>query len=196
MRCEATRYQSSKPLIRSTELIYTPESLLNLISEGKVVKYLSERELNSPEGVGFDLRVSKVSVLTGDGGSLKCETRRTPDVIDLSANNKGCYNLKPGEIYLVSTIEEFDLPDDLAALFYPRSTLFRSGVSFASSVLPPGYIGPMTFSLTNNYTKNFELEIGARFAHVVFHSVTGDVGRYKGQWQGGRVSQPKDEEQI
>lgn len=177
-------------------MIYTPDSLLNLINEGKVVKHLSERELNTPEGVGFDLRVSNVSVLTGGGGSLRCETRRTPEVIDLNINSNGCYYLKPGEIYLVSTIEEFDLPDDLAALFYPRSTLFRSGINFESSVLPPGYVGPMTFSLINNYKESFEIEKGARFAHVVFHAVTGDVGRYKGQWQGGRVSQPKDEDQI
>lgn len=177
-------------------MIYTPDLLLNLIKEGKVVKYLSERELESPEGVGFDLRVSSVSLLSGSGGSLKRETRRTPDVIDLRTNSDGCFYLQPGEIYLVSTIEEFDLPDDLAATFYPRSSLFRSGISFASSVLPPGYVGPMTFSLTNNYKNNFELEKGARFAHVVFHAVTGDVARYKGQWQGGRISQPEDEEQI
>jgi deoxycytidine triphosphate deaminase len=177
-------------------LIHTPESLSHLINDGKVIKYLSERELNSPEGVGFDLRVSKVSVLTGGGGSLKCDTRRTPEIVNLNANDDGCYVLRKGEVYLVSTMEEFDLPDDLAAFFYPRSTLFRSGVNLASSVLPPGYVGPMTFSLTNHYKKSFELEKGARFAHVVFHSVTGRVGRYKGQWQGGRVSQPNDEEQF
>ncbi len=177
-------------------MIHSPESLFQLINEGKVVKNLSERDLNFPEGVGFDLRVSKVSMLAGGGGSLKCDTRRTPEVVELCANDEGCYILKKGEIYLISTLEEFDLPDNLAAFFYPRSTLFRSGVFLASSVLPPGYVGPMTFSLINNFHESFELEKGARFAHVVFHAVTGKIGRYKGQWQGGRVSQPKDEEQF
>ncbi|MDF5847352.1 hypothetical protein P4M26_20090 [Pseudomonas aeruginosa] len=80
--------------------------------------------------------------------------------------------------------------------FFPRSTLFRSGITFSSSVLPPGYVGPMTFALTNNHSEAFEIQIGARFAHVIFQAVSGDIGRYKGQWQGGRVSQPKDEGQI
>lgn len=177
-------------------MIYTPRSLLDLINEGKIVQNLSNRELNSPEGIGFDLRVGKVSLLVGSRGSLKGETRRTPDTVELMENGEGCYWLEPGEVYLVSTIEEFDLPNNLSALFYPRSTLFRSGIGFGSSVLPPGYTGTMTFSLVNNYKKSFEIEKGARFAHVVFHSVLGEVNLYKGQWQGGRVSQPKNEGQI
>lgn len=54
----------------------------------------------------------------------------------------------------------------------------------------------MTFALTNHHNHSFEMEIGARFAHVVFHSVSGDVGLYRGQWQGGRISQPNDEGQV
>jgi len=177
-------------------MIFTPHALLDSINSGRVIKFLSERERESPEGVGFDLRLSKVSVLDGPGGSLKCETRRTPGINDVDLQDNGCYLLKPGKIYLVSTIEEFDLPNDMAALFYPRSTLFRSGVLFSSSVLPPGYVGPMTFSLINKYSEDFEIERGARFAHVVFHSTQGAVLGYRGQWQGGRISQPKDEGQI
>lgn len=124
------------------------------------------------------------------------DTRRTPESVVLSTDDDECYNLIPGEVYLVTTIEEFDLPDNLCAVFYPRSTLFRSGINFSSSVLPPGYVGPMTFSITNNYKSSFKIQKGARFSHVVFHATTGDVGQYKGQWQGGRISQPEDESQI
>lgn len=177
-------------------MIVSPKSLLTLITQGKIIQNLSGRELSSPEGVGFDLTVAKVFVLEKGSGSLRRDTRRTPNATELTYDCDGLFLLKPREIYLVSTVENFDLPANLAALFYPRSTLFRSGVSFDSSVLPPGYSGPMTFALTNNFSEDFELQQGARFAHVIFTAVTGDVRNYEGQWQHGRVSQPNNEEQL
>lgn len=177
-------------------MIITPKTLLEMIHDGKIIKNLSNRELNSPEGVGFDLCLDKIAILEAGSGSLKIDTRRTPKVKNINPDTTNCFQLKPNKSYLATTIEEFELPNELAAVFYPRSTLFRSGIIFGSSVLPPGYIGPMTFTLTNNYHEKFEIEKGARFAHVVFHSVSGDVGLYKGQWQGGRISQPDDEGQI
>jgi dUTP pyrophosphatase len=161
-----------------------------------ILKNLSDRELINPEGVGFDLRLASISEIGMGSGRLGELTRRTPSSEPVIVSKEGIILLKPGRTYLAVTIEEFDLPTDLAAVFYPRSTLFRSGVTFHSSVLPPGYIGPMTFGITNLHHQDFEIEIGARFAHVVFHSVVGDVGLYRGQWQGGRVSQPNEEEQV
>ncbi|WP_080271468.1 dCTP deaminase domain-containing protein [Pseudomonas syringae] len=177
-------------------MILSPKSMLTLIAQGKIIQNLSDRELSAPEGVGFDLTVAKVFILGQGSGSLRLDTRRTPSTTEVIHDSNGCFWLKPKEIYLVSTVEHFDLPTNLAALFYPRSTLFRSGISFDSSVLPPGYSGPMTFALMNNFVKDFELQQGARFAHVIFTSVSGDVRSYEGQWQYGRVSQPDNEEQL
>lgn len=177
-------------------MIYSPHSLLKLVRDGKLIKHLAHRELTTPEGVGFDLRLAGLSRLTVGGGSLRESTRRTPASEVVLADPDDCFVMEPGKTYLASTMEEFDLPEDLAAFFFPRSTLFRSGITFSSSVLPPGYVGPMTFALTNHHSEAFEIQIGARFAHVIFQAVSGDIGRYKGQWQGGRVSQPKDEGQI
>lgn len=175
-------------------MIYSPAALMQEISEGKIIRNLSQRELIQPEGVGFDLRLKNLAEICHGSGSLLVDTRRTPTSSVVEANCD-IYLLQPGKCYLATTIEEFDLPNTLAAVFFPRSTLFRSGVSFHSSVLPPGYVGPMTFSLINHHTEPFEIEKGSRFAHAVFQSVQGDVAAYKGQWQGGRVSQPKNERQ-
>lgn len=177
-------------------MIFSPHSLLDLIRIGKIVRNLSDRELLTPEGFGFDLRLASLSAVGNGSGSLRVTTRRTPPDDPIKENEDNCWLLYPGKTYLASTVEEFELPPDLAATFFPRSTLFRSGVAFHSSVLPPGYVGPMTFALTNHHHQPFEIELGARFAHVVFHSVSGDVGLYKGQWQGGRISQPNDEGQV
>lgn len=177
-------------------MILSPKSLLPLISKGKLITNLAERELLIPEGVGFDLTLSKLSCLKGVGGKLGVQSRRTPTHEIIEPDNELVYTLNPNQSYLATTCEEFDLPNEMAAIFSPRSTLFRSGIVFQSSVLPTGYIGAMTFLLTNQTELSFEIEEKARFAHVIFLEVSGEVNQYQGQWQGGRISQPTDEKQI
>jgi hypothetical protein len=38
--------------------------------------------------------------------------------------------------------------------------------------------------------------MGARFAHILFHEIKGVGSKYRGQWQGGRVSATKREKQV
>lgn len=177
-------------------MIVSPLDLLPEIRAGRVILNLGDRDLNNPEGVGFDLRLNSLLRIRGGTGSLRVETRRTPATEDAVPDSDGLFNLQPGASYLASTCETFDLPDGLAAQFFPRSTLFRSGVIFQSSILPPGYIGPMTFAIYNSTEAAFELQRGARFAHAVFLLVSSTATKYRGQWQGGRISQPDDERQI
>ena len=179
-------------------MIVSAYRLLEEIKLGRIIKNLDARELNSPEGVGFDLRIGTISSISGMG-ALGIETRRTGSatpVATVNGNGNVYVRLEAGKTYLATTIEEFDLPEGLVGMFYPRSTLFRSGVVFQSSILPYGYCGPMTFALTATNPEGFELQLGARFAHVILMEVSGPAGAYKGQWQGGRIAQPEDEEQI
>ena len=194
-RLSKRRWTPLSPPFARDILIYSPTTLLQEISAGRIIKNLSDRELHNPEGVGFDLCLASLSQLEQGSGSLRLSTRRTPSSVQLEPVDN-CFLLLPGHVYLATTVEEFSLPPSLAATFYPRSTLFRSGVSFHSSVLPPGYVGHMTFGLINNHSSPFQIELGSRFAHVVFQPVSGGVDGYRGQWQGGRVSQPEDEDQI
>lgn len=177
-------------------MIVSPLDLLNAIRAGKILQDLGERDLTSPEGIGFDLRLRSLVALSGGTGSLRVDTRRTPSTEPVNPIPEQLLYLQPGTNYLACTQETFDLPDGIAAQFFPRSTLFRSGIFFQSSILPPGYVGPMTFALYNSSTQVFEIEIGARFAHVVFMEVSSGGNKYRGQWQGGRISQPKDEKQV
>jgi len=177
-------------------MINSPFSLIKEIQDNNIIEGLSEREMHNPEGVGFDLCLSKIAVLESGSGSLRVDTRRTPPSREIAVSEDQVYSLEPGQIYLATTQEVFNLPPSYAATFYPRSTLFRSGVIFQSSVCPPGYKGPLTFSLLNMHKEVFYIQQSARFAHAVIFSVGGDVGEYRGQWQGGRRSQSEDERQI
>lgn len=179
-------------------MILGPKILLKLVKEEKLVEGLSERELTNPEGAGFDLRLGEVFEISGE--AFLGEThRKTPDirsVIAFKEGKKQSVKIKPGDFFLVKTIEKINLPIDLSAVILPRTTTFRSGLFMRTGPIQPGYQGELTFGLKNEGPITVEIEMGARFAHVIFHEIRGGGSRYRGQWQGGRVSATKREKQV
>lgn len=180
-------------------MIIGPKKLLGLVRKTKLVENLSERELTNPEGAGFDVRVKKLYRLEKSKSFLGVSDRKTPDIKEIKEQKKGkisFYRIKPGEYVLAETIETVNLPHNITAHPYSRSTLFRSGVSFFSNQVAPGYQGPLIFGLKNEGTVPLDLEKGARFAHVQFAFVDGGGSKYRGQWQSGRVAATKKERQV
>ncbi len=179
-------------------MILGPKILLKLVKEEKLVEGLSERELTNPEGAGFDLRLGEVFRISGE--AFLGEThRKTPDIesiIIYKEGKKQSVKIKPGDFFLVKTIEKINLPIDLSAVILPRTTTFRSGLFMRTGPIQPGYQGELTFGLKNEGPIMVEIEMGARFAHVIFHEIKGGGSRYRGQWQGGRVTTRKREKQI
>lgn len=178
--------------------VLSPLGLLSRIERGDIIRHISERELSNPEGGGFDLRLREVYAITGPG-NLGIEDRSTSST-ELVAS----YETAPGEsfsfrarqFYLVTTVEEVSLDQDMIAIVHPRSTLLRSGVSLITAVTAPGYEGKLTFGLHVIGSFPFTVELGARFAHINFLQLDQPANEYRGQWQGGRVSAPKPETQV
>ena len=179
-------------------MILGPKELLKLVKKIKLVENLSDRELTNPEGAGFDLRLGEVYKISGK--AFLGEThRKTADIklvqkFELGKQNK--IKIKPGDFFLVKTIESLNLPQNLTANFKPRTTTFRSGLFLRSGNVAPGYSGPVTFALKNEGPITVELEMGARIVHVQFEEVKGGGSLYRGQWQGGRVTTTKKEKQV
>lgn len=179
-------------------MILGPQLLLKLVKEHNLVENLAERELNNPEGAGFDLRLGAVYKIKGKG-FLGVTERQTPDDILVSKYEEGKKNkivFKPGDFYLVQTIELFNMPENLTANFKPRTTTFRSGLFLRTGNVAPGYKGQVSFGMTNEGPCEVTIEMGARFVHVQFEEVKGGGSMYRGQWQGGRVSAKKREKQV
>jgi len=172
------------------------KKLLELVKREKLVENLSERELKNPEGAGFDLRIGELYHVIGEG-FLGVEERETPE-IKLLAKHKGEKKviLKPKTYYLMKTVEKLNMPENLLAIFTPRSTLYRSGIYIFGGQTAPGYQGELTTGIYNFRDENFELEMGSRVIHIMFFEVKGKTNLYRGQWQGGRVSTKKKEKQI
>lgn len=179
-------------------MILGPKKLLELVKNKKLVEGLSERELINPEGAGFDLRLGEVYKISGT--AFLGETERKTPTIKLvkkySKDVKKSLILKPGDFYLVTTIESFNLPNNITANFKPRSTTFRSGLFLRTGNVAPGYKGPVTFGLKNEGKVTVKIEMGARFVHAQFEEVRGGGSMYRGQWQGGRITTKKKEKQV
>ncbi len=177
-------------------MILSPKILLDLVKKEKLVESLSERELTNPEGTGFDLRLGEVFKISGD--AFLGEThRKTADITSVAVYGKDkSIKIKPGDFFLVKTIEKINLPLDLSAVILPRTTTFRSGLFLRTGPVQPGYSGELTFGLKNEGPITVEIEMGARFVHIVFHEIKGEGSAYRGQWQGGRVSATKREKQV
>ena len=168
-----------------------------------MVENLDERELTTPEGAGFDIRLGEVHKLDGGKAYLGITHRETPKVISkLKYQSAGrrtkiqSITKKPGEFYLLSSIETFNIPLNLTVNFKPRTTLFRSGLFLRTGNVAPGYHGKVTFAVKNEGPISVTMELGCRFAHAQFFEVKGGGAQYKGQWQGGRVTTKSRERQI
>ncbi len=96
------------------------------------------------------------------------------DQVDLSA---GAYHI----VYN----EKVNLPPDLMALVYPRSSLMRCGVTVHTAVWDPGYCGRGEALLVVHNPHGFRLRKGARIAQLVFTGIGTDVERsYNGRFHG------------
>ncbi|MCR4276702.1 MAG: hypothetical protein NUV87_01085 [Candidatus Roizmanbacteria bacterium] len=180
-------------------MILGPKKLLQLVKKIKLVENLDKRELTTPEGAGFDIRLGEVHKLDGGKAYLGLTHRETPKVISkikYQSSKLQSITIKPGDFYLLSSIETFNIPLNLTVNFKPRTTLFRSGLFLRTGNVAPGYHGKVTFAVKNEGPIPVTMELGCRFAHAQFYKVEGGGMQYKGQWQGGRVTTKKREKQI
>lgn len=187
-------------------MVLGPKQLLRLVKRIKLVENLSDRELDNPEGAGFDLRLGEVYKISGD--AFLGETHRKTAEIELvvkylkstddrrTNRDRQSITIKPGDFYLVKTIESVNMPQNLTASITPRSTTYRSGLFIRTGNVPPGYCGGLIFGLKNEGPVTCEIEMGARFVHIQFSEVKGGGSMYRGQWQGGRVTTRKKEKQV
>ncbi|MEK7597810.1 MAG: hypothetical protein AAB441_04165 [Patescibacteria group bacterium] len=178
-------------------MILGPKKLLQLVKTKRLVEGLANRELTTPEGAGFDLRLGELHKIVGGKAFLGEFERETPKIkLVATYKTKNIYIIKPGEYLLATTIEKVNTPLDITINFKPRTTTFRSGLFLRTGNVAPGYCGKLTFAIKNEGPLPVTLEMGCRIVHAQFEWVDGGGSQYKGQWQGGRVTTGKREQQI
>lgn len=179
-------------------MIIGTEELKELVKNKKLVENLSERELTNPEGAGYDLRIGELYKIKGEA-FLGVEERKTPEielVCKFEESKINSYTINPGDFYLGKTIEAVNLPEDITVNLKPRGTTVRSGLNIRTWNAAPGYKGGLIFSIKNYGPVPVKIEMGARIVHAQFYLVKGGTNKYRGQWQGGRVTTEKMEKQV
>ena len=184
-------------------MILSALKVLELNEKYNLIEGLSDRELENPEGTILDLRVGQILNITGESflGVNERYSSKTEMMGDVTKDGNKRFTIKPGEYYLVTTMEILHSPAEkikydenfpeayLIPKVFPRTSLQRGGVSLHFSNTNPGYKGQLTFGIRNLGNRDFIFELGARMFSVEYVAVVGDIKRaYSGQHQGGRVT--------
>jgi dUTP pyrophosphatase len=133
---------------------------------------------------GIDLTVQDIFSFTSPGRiSRSNQDRLISELGALQFDHNGYIHLSAGA-YLVTYNEAVNLPLNLMALVFPRSSLLRSGVSINTAVWDPGYSGRGQSMLTVFNPDGFILEKDARLAQMVFFILDEASQGYNGSYQG------------
>lgn len=90
---------------------------------------------------------------------------------------------KPGWFALASSIEEFDMPDNLMGQVLNKSTWARLCLDASMTTnIEPGWQGFLTLELTYHGQKDLIIPAGSGIAQVMFHEIAHPV-RYTGKYQ-------------
>lgn len=96
--------------------------------------------------------------------------------------------LRDGYFCLASTIEQFDVPDDIMVTLHDKSSWARRGLFVQNTIFEPGWRGYATLELTYHGKTPLSLKAGMAIAQAVFHRLDEPtVHRYDGKYQDQRA---------
>lgn len=95
------------------------------------------------------------------------------------------FMLRPGEFVLASSIEYFDMPNDVLAQVCDKSSLARQGLVVQNTIIEPGWKGFLTLELTYHGNKRWlGIEAGQPIAQIIFHRLEEATEKpYDGKYQ-------------
>lgn len=92
--------------------------------------------------------------------------------------------LWPFRFVLCSTVERFDIPDDVLASVHDKSTWARRGVAVQNTLAEPGWRGHLTLEITMHAWRVLHIKAGTPIAQIVFHRLELPTSRpYRGRYQ-------------
>jgi dCTP deaminase len=97
--------------------------------------------------------------------------------------------LYPGKFELGSSLERFEMPDDLLGIVHDKSTWARKGLAVQNTVIEPGWCGYLTIELTNHGQEMISIGAGMPIAQIIFHQLSSPseqpyTGKYQNQKAG------------
>ena len=87
-----------------------------------------------------------------------------------------------GRFTLASTIEEFNMPNNLVGIVHDKSTWARKGISVFNTVIEPGWRGFLTLEMVFHGPDPVDIPAGTGIAQVLFHKLAQEAA-YTGKYQ-------------
>ena len=84
---------------------------------------------------------------------------------------------------LASTVERFDMPEDVVAIIHDKSTWARRGLSVFNTVAEPGWQGWLTLELVYHRWGVLRIPEGAGIAQAIFHRIENQASYGAGKYQ-------------
>ena len=147
--------------------------------------YINLEEQVQPNGV--DLTLREIALLQTSGKiAVKDRQRVVSDLAPLVFDGLGFMDVVSG-IYIITYNEVVHLPNNLAALARPRSSLLRCGVTVNTAVWDAGYSGRSQSLMVVYHPQGFRLQRNARMVQLVFLGLTEETEGYRGAYQGENI---------
>jgi dUTP pyrophosphatase len=132
---------------------------------------------------GIDLTFDRIWRFEGAGAlGGPPPHRQLPERIEVEPFSDGWYDLSPGP-YIVTLHEWINLPTNLLALVWPRSTLLRCGGLLHTAVWDAGYRGRGEVLLVVANPHGMRLATGVPICQIVFFTLSESVAGYQGVYQ-------------
>ena len=98
---------------------------------------------------------------------------------------EGGVEILPGEFFIFGSFENVNLPKDLCASLYLRSSLARKGLlPWSQGFVDPGYRGHLTFTLFNCTKNKIVVRSMDKLCHIVFYHLSNHSDlEYDGAYQ-------------
>jgi len=109
-------------------MIISPKQLLKLVKSKKLVEGLSQRELTNPKAPVLICVWEKCIKFPAKHSSVNAPPNCDITLVAAFGKQKSI-KIKPGDFFLVKTIEKINLPINLSAVIMPRTTHSARGFS-------------------------------------------------------------------
>ena len=163
---------------------------LMILSDKTIMKMLNEQTLKIETMTAEQIQPASFDIRLGNTFSVVEES--STGIITLGEEIKyktittDTYLILPGQFVLATTMEYFELPDDLTAFVEGRSSLGRMGLFIQNAGwVDPGFKGEITLELFNANRCAIELRAGRRVGQLVFARMDSPaLNPYNGKYQG------------
>jgi dCTP deaminase len=117
---------------------------------------------------GYDLRLGRRILVPLGSANVVLDPLQFPKEHFRALDVEGAFELPPNSQVLAESVERFQMPDDVCAVCWGKSSYARCGLLVNVTPLEPGWRGILTIALANVSPLPIRLHIGQGIAQVVF----------------------------